>query len=78
MYEYETFVSSVELVPEDLTVSPEKMAENVTLQVKETLKHAQIDMKSFGNSQNPWEIVSHDILVLGKHLVVSFLVRRLA
>ncbi len=71
-YEYNTFTSSVELTVEDIQVSPERMVENVTLHLQDMIKRFQTEKRSYGD----YEILSHSSVLLGKYLVISFLLRR--
>ena len=75
MYEYNTLCGSIEVIPNIYNNQSEKaIGTQMTKELGKIV--SEFPAKSEKMDGGGWEIFSHNLLLLGNHLVISLLLRR--
>ena len=80
-YEYSMIVTTGQLNPGAADATAEELSQSVAPQLGSLVQKVGKNLANFpgnapANKQGGWEIVSHDITRIDRHLLTTFLIRR--
>jgi hypothetical protein len=73
-YEYTTIQTAIDFSPEDAKLDASGLCKLITLNLNKPMMLLPENLNEVRGGH--WEIISHTFLLLGNHLIVSFLARR--